>query len=445
MIRKATLSTPRRPLQLESLEIRQTMTGNGWGGDIPSTPSPIVATVLTPNIALQTSNSDILKSSLGKSVVDPAVIVERLIAEENARAINVKVEGDSILIQGTEDDDRITVSDLPDGKVLIEIQSFPTSGKGINQRFVAQVRRDTGLFGSLAQLNSSVISINAKGGNDTVTTRTTVPLLAWGGEGNDLLESTLGESTFFGENGNDTLLGSPQNDVLHGDAGDDTIIGNGGSDILYGDEGHNRLEGGSGHDTLNARGGYGDVLVGGDNDDTLIGSLYADELYGGDGKDILEGRDGNDLLVGDAGEDTLDGGDGNDQIFGGSENDAIYGGAGNDELFGDDGLDWLLGGIGNDILDGGADAYRDNLVGGTGVDYFFGNYATVREKTSTLLGSKSERSFYEIKENLVDPLPGDVWQYAIMDKVTSGSVTGTFVYMASPWDYLKQARVKIQG
>ncbi len=342
-------------------------------------------------------------------------------------------------------DDRIMVSDLPDGKVLIEIQSFPTSGKGINQRFVAQVRRDTNLFGSLAQLDVSVISINAKGGNDTVTTHTTVPLLAWGGEGNDLLESTLGDSTFFGDNGNDTLLGSPQNDVLHGDAGDDTIIGNGGSDILYGDEGHNRLEGGSGHDTLNARGGYGDVLVGGDNDDTLIGSLYADELYGGDGGDTLEGRDGNDLLSGDAGEDTLDGGEGNDQLLGGSENDTLYGGAGNDELFGDDGMDWLLGGIGNDILDGGADAYRDKLVGGTGVDYFFGNYATVREKTSTLLGSKSERTFYEIKENLVDPLPGDVWQYAIMDKVTSGSGAGTFVYMESPWDYLKQARVKIQG
>ncbi len=444
MLRRIARSSQHRKPKLEPLEIRQLMTGNGWGDEVPNTPSVIVATVLSPQIESHKTNLALMKASFGKSAADPSVILNRLIASENAKAKNVTLDGADILIEGTEDKDQIQVTDLPDGKLLIEIQSFPVTGKGINQTYVAQVRRDSPALTSQQRLKISGVLIDAKGGDDTVITRTTVPLFAFGGEGQDVLHSQVGGNTLlYGGNGQDTLIGSPQDDFLYGEEGNDTLFGHGGADRLEGGPGHNWMSGGSGRDTIDASEGYGDELYGDENVDELIGSIYADVLSGGEGSDNISGRSGNDILLGDSGEDTLDGGAGNDQLFGGSENDTLHGGDGNDELFGEDGLDWLLGGLGDDILDGGADAYHDNLIGGLGVDYFLGNYVTVHEKSTHYLGFNSKYSYFDIRENIVDRTLGDMWQYACRRKVSTGPNAGGYVAIQSPWDILEQLRAKI--
>ena len=60
--------------------------------------------------------------------------------------------------------------------------------------------------------------------------------------------------------------------------------------------------------------------------------------------------------------DTLNGGSGNDTVRGSRGNDLLFGGAGNDVLEGDLGRDVLIGGRGADRLSGGAD--EDILIGG---------------------------------------------------------------------------------
>jgi Ca2+-binding RTX toxin-like protein len=71
------------------------------------------------------------------------------------------------------------------------------------------------------------------------------------------------------------------------------------------------VNGGPGIDDL-AAGGNADRLIGGDGDDRLAGGAAADSLYGGAGDDILLGGAGNDTLRGGGGQDRLFGGPGRD-------------------------------------------------------------------------------------------------------------------------------------
>lgn len=101
----------------------------------------------------------------------------------------------------------------------------------------------------------------------------------WGGTGND----TLGFSGFalpvvvFGGDGDDEILGTPADDELHGGSGIDTISGLAGEESLYGGE-------------------DGDSLYGGTGNDLLIGRAGADLLDGGEGEDGYA-LDGDDILV----------------------------------------------------------------------------------------------------------------------------------------------------
>jgi Ca2+-binding RTX toxin-like protein len=199
---------------------------------------------------------------------------------------------------------------------------------------------------------------DARGGDDiiTVSDGLTMPVVLFGGAGNDQLYAGGGPATFYGGAGDDLLVGAGSNDSLFGEAGRDTLKGGLGDDLLDGGDGSDRLEGESGDDVLRGQAGE-DHLYGGDGDDWL---------EGGDDSDVLLGERGSDIIFGDAGNDLIEGGLGNDELHGGADQDAIYGGKGRDEIYGDGGDDLIDGGTENDDIFGGAG--NDNIQGGFGVD-----------------------------------------------------------------------------
>ena len=199
----------------------------------------------------------------------------------------------------------------------------------------------------------------------------------------------------YGGDGNDVIIGGSEADKLYGEDGDDVLIGYEGDDELFGGNGNDMLRGREGNDVM--LGGDGDdYLDGGDGDDLLNGDLGDDEIRTGSGNDIARGGNGNDFInagidgffgglsgnktiYGDAGNDKIGGGDGDDTIYGGAGNDYIWARDGKNSIYGEDGDDRLLGGDGDDIIEGGEgddEIYgyggNDNLIGGHGDDYLSG-------------------------------------------------------------------------
>ena len=178
-----------------------------------------------------------------------------------------------------------------------------------------------------------LIRIKALDGNDTITasTKLQIPLLVYGGAGNDTI--TAGH-------------------------GDDTLDGGDGTDSITGRAGADRIRGGTGNDTLN----------GSDDNDTIDGEAGTDLIHGGNGADLIRGGADNDSLFGDNNNDQLFGGSGNDSIDGGNDDDILDGGTDNDTLFDHSGSDILRGQGGNDSLDSADGVRGDGLNGGTGTN-----------------------------------------------------------------------------
>ena len=219
--------------------------------------------------------------------------------------------------------------------------------------------------GYTSALSASPLTINAKGGNDTIINNTSATMYANGGDGNDWFYGGSGYDMMQGFGGNDYFYGNGGNDYIDGGAGDDTIRGGAGDDTLLGMEGNDYIDGEAGND----------YIVGYAGADSLFGGDGNDSLYGLDGNDYLNGGNGADYLAGGNGNDTLDGAAGNDKLYGEAGDDTLYGGDGNDELRGGDGYDRLYGGNGNDYLDagyriGGSIDYGEFLQGGAGADTF---------------------------------------------------------------------------
>ena len=207
-----------------------------------------------------------------------------------------------------------------------------------------------------------------------------------GYEGNDELIGGTGNDILRGREGNDDIDGGDGNDFIDGGSGNDTLIGGNGDDELYGYEGNNTLTGGQGNDYLS--GGDGDDLIeGGEGDDEIRTRSGNDIARGGEGDDFINSDDdgfssglsGNKTLYGDAGDDKIGGGDGDDTIYGGLGNDYIWAMDGQNAIYGEDGDDRLSGGDGDDIIDGGNGddelyGYEGNntLTGGQGNDYLSG-------------------------------------------------------------------------
>ena len=207
-------------------------------------------------------------------------------------------------------------------------------------------------------------------------------LIAYGGDGNDVIIGGSEADKLFGEDGDDVLVGYEGDDELKGGSGNDTLRGREGNDDIDGGDGDDYIRTGSGNDV--ARGGEGDDLInassggfasgvsgnktiyGDAGDDKIGGGSGDDTIYGGVGDDNIWARDGQNKIFGEDGDDELDGGDGDDIIEGGSGDDELFGYGGNDTLTGGLGNDYLSGGDGDDLLNGGLG--DDEIRTGSGND-----------------------------------------------------------------------------
>ncbi len=154
--------------------------------------------------------------------------------------------------------------------------SFNAGFPGINA-LVGSQGNDT-----ITLVNTSVApftdGILLLGGNDSLQSFQSDPLLVNGNQGNDSISAGINNDTLFGGRDQDILFG--------GDAGDDQIFGNLGNDVLVGGFGNDSLYGGQQNDVINGDPGN-DQLFGDLNNDTLDGDAGRDSLTGGPGSDVF--------------------------------------------------------------------------------------------------------------------------------------------------------------
>ena len=229
-------------------------------------------------------------------------------------------------------------------------------------------------------------------GNDTLT----------GGNDDDLIAGGAGADALKGEAGNDVLSGGADNDTLDGGTENDSITGGGGNDTIFGGDGIDKLYGNADDDSIDAGAGA-DFVAGGLGNDTLFGGADNDTIIGGDGDDTIDGGTGNDSISAGNGFNVVDGGAGTDTIsyaqlnlplnqvgimvdlepsmdpFGGSDGvivdddilvniENVIGGDGNDFIYGNSLSNVLRGSAGSDTLMGRGN--NDTLIGGAGNDRF---------------------------------------------------------------------------
>ncbi|KEX92854.1 heme peroxidase [Pseudomonas putida] len=224
----------------------------------------------------------------------------------------------------------------------------------------------------------------------------------------DILVSSEGDDTVWGDGGNDRIEGGDGNDQLRGGAGDDIITDAGGDDNIQGGDGNDVLHGGNGVN----------LIIGGFGNDFIVTGEDASEAIGGQGNDFILGSKANEQDMGNEGDDwiekgTSDGapGDnfdpaGNDPVIG---HDVFIGGNENDKFNGEGGDDIMVGSLG----------LGDRYIGGSGYDW-----ATFKGLAQGVTIDYTDRFFD------VPPMPGSgasaLVRFDIMEGL-SGSSHGDFL------------------
>ncbi|WP_322975072.1 calcium-binding protein [Aporhodopirellula aestuarii] len=187
------------------------------------------------------------------------------------------------------------------------------------------------------------IEVDLKDGDDVFANRTSIPVIASGGDGDDVI---------IGGSGNDVIeSGSSSTVTTFADPAiaDATLIAM--NDL-------NQIS------TIATMDLPGDILFGGGGDDQLVGDDGTQVMFGGDGRDQLLGGADADYLLGQGDADEVIGGTGNDILVGGNGPDALAGNQGNDALYGDDAeeneiVDNLMASTSGSFLHG-ANGYGDD-------------------------------------------------------------------------------------
>ena len=238
------------------------------------------------------------------------------------------LDGSTLTVNGTNDDDVVTVFEANDGtddRLYVTFDSGSTSS--VESYLLSDVSR---------------VVVNADDGDDTLAAySTTVDMIFNAGDGNDFLVGGGGDDTLRGGSGDDNLYGGSGNDNLVGGTGSDFFSGGTGFDtadysarefpVRVGlgtqfddgstNEGDNvsadieRVFGTTAGDELSTTTSNDVVFFGGPGNDSLTGSDSADQLYGGDGNDVIRARGGNDTIYAGNGGDDVDGGEGSDTLF----------------------------------------------------------------------------------------------------------------------------------
>ena len=275
--------------------------------------------------------------------------------------------------------------------------------------------------------------------NDTVNaSASSLPLIIFGGQGNDTITGGSGNDIIFGDRGRVVYydnLGNVAQVLGNGGLGDmtdglvhqasyaySTDLGVGGNDYIAAGEGNNIAIGGANGGALS--GGFnGDYLVAGSGNDIMIGdngevltnsaglvTRYAttDTVASTGGNDSIQTGNGNNTVLGGMGDDTITTGNGTDTILGDNgtvQMDAAglvfqqiessqIGLGGNDKINTGSGRKIIVGGFGADTINGGVDpltgvqigAASDHIVLGDNgqVLYNAGGQVVSYETTDTL-------------------------------------------------------------
>lgn len=168
----------------------------------------------------------------------------------------VTLSGGTLRIQGTDTADLVSLNRGANNTIMV--QTSQGLGNHLNIYSLAQV---------------SKVVFNAGYGDDTLFVDAiglSVPVVAYGGQGSDLLQGGGGNDSLYGGGGDDRLAGAGGNDMLSGEAGNDKLFGNDGNDRLWGGNGYDELSGGAGNDLLD--GGY---------------DYFTDRMEGGTGADTF--------------------------------------------------------------------------------------------------------------------------------------------------------------
>ncbi|GAA0453078.1 hypothetical protein Ade02nite_01190 [Paractinoplanes deccanensis] len=146
---------------------------------------------------------------------------------------------------------RVVVADAPGHYISIDDRFPIRAGNGCKA-----VKGDrTKVLCGVGELTEKV-QVSTFDGVDTITNRTRLQLIAFGGHGNDTIRGGSSGDWIYGDGGNDKIYGNGGNDLIFGDAGRDTIYGGSGNDTLHGGSGNDRLVGGPGKDKLRGGPGY---------------------------------------------------------------------------------------------------------------------------------------------------------------------------------------------
>ena len=306
--------------------------------------------------------------------------------------------------------DSVSVSTLPDGRVVVAYQ---------NSNFT--------IDGSSDAIQSQII--DPRNG------------VVFGGDGADQLYGNVFDEQISGRNGDDMLFGLDGRDVLLGGDGNDTLDGGQDNDILVGGRGSDTLIGGLGNDgafyngetsgaTIRLDGIASSGSAAGDTFDSIenvVATNFDDAIVGNNDANILFGLAGNDTFFGSLGADIINGGDGNDTVdysflnagvgvvarldglAGAGSNDILFevenvtGTAFDDVFVGDANDNVFFGAAGNDRFFGSAGA--DLLIGGEGnndtVDYTFASSRVVARLDGLANGDAAAGNQFSGIENLV--------------------------------------------
>ena len=201
--------------------------------------------------------------------------------------------------------------------------------------------------------------------NNPNTVGTDPNYLQYTGADHVVLGGTAGNDIIISSEGDDTIYGDAGNDRLEGGTGNDVVLGGDGDDILSDSFGDNRIEGGAGNDVIvvgsMSIAAVGNLILGGDGQDFIITTEDISTTFGGTGDDFILGAKTNLPATGNEGDDwieegTQDGAPGDnfapllaDDVIG---NDIFIGGGGFDEMIGEGGDDIFVGSDAQDKMDG---------------------------------------------------------------------------------------------
>ncbi len=269
-----------------------------------------------------------------------------------------------ILVHGTQGDDALFL-DMAANDYSAAFLATPGAftidlGTGKNTLTIRGTECDDVYAASTSSTGQTDIDLGA--GHPAVMAANVGSLVVSLGPGND--KFTAGGAApvavplmIYGGGGNDALSGGAKSDTINGDEGDDTFdqgAAPAGADILNGGDGHDGVSYASRTHSItvvlctatstegcpagvctcgsvNGEALEHDTLVniedatGGSGNDTLTGNEQANTLDGNAGDDHLDGQAGDDTLYGDEGTDTLLGGDGDDLLNGGPGAETIDG------------------------------------------------------------------------------------------------------------------------